>query len=186
DWILTSGHCAYDPTSTGGDPIESAQFFPGRNGGTDPFGGCNVNGIFSRFGWRVKGKPHHDWALMRLDCTIGNTVGWLGIFALVGENRLDGKFGRVEGYPGDKPFGTHWKMSGFMKPRSDKKMLYYNIDTAGGQSGSPIFKRLRPSCGGPCGMGVHSYGASGNPPLNSGPRITTRNFDTIVDVIANN
>ncbi|HMQ26309.1 MAG TPA: trypsin-like serine protease [Acidimicrobiales bacterium] len=186
EFILTSGHCAYDPTAGGGDPIESAQFFPGRNGAYDPFGGCNVNGLFAKSGWRTKGKARHDWAIMRLDCPIGNTVGFLGFFAVPGVNQLDGKTGRVEGYPGDKPFGTHWKMSGTMATRTDASMIYYPIDTAGGQSGSPIMVANRPSCGGPCGMGIHSYGASGNPPLNSGPRITTKNFQTILGVMASN
>jgi len=186
EFILTSGHCAYDPTPFGGDPVDAAQFFPGRNGAFDPFGGCNVTGLFAKSGWRTQGKAKHDWAVMRLDCAIGNTVGTLGFFAVPGLNQLDGKTGRVEGYPGDKPFGTHWKMSGTMASRTDASMVYYPIDTAGGQSGSPIMVANRPSCGGPCGMGIHSYGATGNPPLNSGPRITTQNFQTIVGVIQNN
>lgn len=182
--ILTSGHCAFE----GGfnDPIQSAQFFPGRNGASDPFGGCNVVSIFAKSGWRLRGAAKHDWALMQLDCNIGNTVGWLGFFSVPRINQLDGKTGRVEGYPGDKPFGTHWKMSGTMAARTDANMIYYPIDTAGGQSGSPIMVANRPSCGGPCGMGIHSYGASGNPPLNSGPRITTKNFNTIADLADDN
>ena len=182
--ILTSGHCAFE----GGfnDPIFSAQFFPGRNGASDPFGGCNVNAIFAKSGWRLQGQAKHDWAIMQLDCTIGNTVGYLGYFSVPGVNQLDGKTGRVEGYPGDKPFGTHWKMSGTMASRTDANMIYYPIDTAGGQSGSPIMVANRPSCGGPCGMGIHSYGISGNPPLNSGPRITGANFALIQDLANDN
>ena len=33
--ILTSGHCAYNPSAGGGDIIEYATFAPGRNGATD-------------------------------------------------------------------------------------------------------------------------------------------------------
>jgi glutamyl endopeptidase len=184
DTILTSGHCAYNPSPFGDAIIQSAQFFPGRNGSFDPYGGCNVTDVFSRSGWRINGQAKHDWAVMELDCTIGNTVGWLGYFALPGVNQLDGKTGRVEGYPGDKPYGTHWKMSGTMASRSDANMIHYAIDTAGGQSGSPIMVANRPACGGPCGMGIHSYGSGGNPPLNSGPRITFTNFDLISDFAA--
>lgn len=177
--ILTSGHCAFNPAPTGDHIIQSAQFFPGRNGGFDPFGGCNVTSAFSRAGWRVNGLAKDDWAVMGLDCPIGNTVGWLGYFSLSAVNGLDGKTARVEGYPGDKPFGTHWKMSGTIAARTDANNVYYPMDTFGGQSGSPIMVANRPACGGPCGMGIHSYGADGVPPLNSGPRITTRNFNII-------
>ena len=184
--ILSSGHCAFNPSPSGNAVIQSAQFFPGRNGGTDPFGGCAVTSVFSRSGWRINGQAKHDWAAMQLNCNIGNTVGWLGYFSVPGVNQLDGKTGRVEGYPGDKPFGTHWKMSGTMASRTDLNMIYYGLDTAGGQSGSPIMVANRPSCGGPCGMGIHSYGASGNPPLNSGPRINSTNFGLISDFADNN
>lgn len=184
--ILTSGHCAFNPHPNGNHIIQSAQFFPGRSNCdinfqncVDPFGGCSVNSAFSRAGWRVNGRAKDDWAVLGLNCNIGNTVGYLGYFALDGVNKLDGKTGRVEGYPGDKPPGTHWKMSGTMASRSNADMLHYAIDTAGGQSGSPIMVANRPACGGPCGMGIHSYGAGGNPPLNSGPRITIANFNTI-------
>ena len=177
--ILTSGHCSFDPSPSGDNAIESAQFFPGRNGGTDPFGGCNVVSVFARSRWRVQGRAQDDWSIQQLDCNIGNTVGYLGYFSLARVDGLDGKTARVEGYPGDKPFGTHWKMSGTIASRTDAINVYYPMDTAGGQSGSPIMVANRPSCGGPCGMGIHSYGASGNPPLNSGPRITTANFNTI-------
>lgn len=178
--ILTSGHCAYDGGTN--NIIESAQFFPGRNGASDPYGGCNVVSVFARNGWKFQGRAKDDWAIMQLDCSIGNTVGYLGYFSVPGVNQLDGKTGRVEGYPGDKPNGTHWKMSGTMHPRTGADMIHYTLDTAGGQSGSPIMVANRPSCGGPCGMGIHSYGAGGNPPTNSGPRITQANFDTITSV----
>ncbi len=184
--ILTSGHCSFDPSPSGGNIIESAQFFPGRNGGTDPFGGCNVVSVFAKSGWRLHGRVKDDWSIQQLDCNIGNTVGFLGYFSLTAVNGLDGKTARVEGYPGDKPFGTHWKMSGTISARTDANNVYYPMDTFGGQSGSPIMVANRPSCGGPCGMGIHSYGASGNPPLNSGPRITNANFNTISDVADNN
>lgn len=184
--ILTSGHCSYDPSPSGGNIIEAAQFFPGRNGGTDPFGGCNVVSVFAKSGWRFHGNVKDDWSIQQLDCNIGNTVGFLGYFSLAAVNGLDGKTARVEGYPGDKPFGTHWKMSGTIAARTDANNVYYPMDTFGGQSGSPIMVANRPSCGGPCGMGIHSYGASGNPPLNSGPRITNANFNTISDIADNN
>ena len=178
--ILTSGHCAFNPAPTGDHIIQAAQFFPGRNGGFDPFGGCNVTSAFSRAGWRVNGLAKDDWAVLGLDCPIGNTVGWLGYFSLSAVNGLDGKTARVEGYPGDKPFGTHWKMSGTIAARTDANNVYYPMDTFGGQSGSPLFKWNRPECGGPCSAGVHAYGAAGSPPMNSGPMLTAGRISSIL------
>lgn len=191
--ILTSGHCSFNPSPAGNHIIQSAQFFPGRSSCdqnfqncVNPFGGCNVTSAFALSGWRISGRAKDDWSIQQLDCNIGNTVGWLGYFSVPGVDQLDGKTARVEGYPGDKPPGTHWKMSGTIASRTNANNVFYPMDTAGGQSGSPIMVANRPSCGGPCGMGIHSYGAGGNPPLNSGPRITGTNFTTIQDIADNN
>jgi glutamyl endopeptidase len=190
--ILTSGHCSYDPPvsrgGNGGGIIANAQFFPGRNGASNPFGGCNVVSVFAKSGWINQGRAVDDWSIQQLDCTIGATVGVIGYFTVPGVNQLDGKTARVEGYPGDKPPGTHWKMSGTISSMTNANNVFYPMDTAGGQSGSPIMVANRPSCGGPCGMGIHSYGSPPPPfpQLNSGPRITQEVFDKIADIADNN
>ena len=62
--------------------------------------------------------------------------------------------------------------------KSTPTMVYYPMDTYGGQSGSPVFSPHRLGCG-VCGMAIHSYGAGGTPPMNSGPRITGARFSLI-------
>ena len=197
--ILTSGHCAYDPSPAGADIIESAIFAPGRNGAVDAFGTCDVVSAYSPAGWRIDGKAASDWALMQLgtfaagaeegftDGPIGDTVGWLGYFWEAGADGLKGMKVRVEGYPGDKPPGTQWKMNGTIAA-SDKNMAYYKMDTFGGQSGSPIFVPNRGGCG-PCGAAIHSYGIGPGAPSatkNSGPRITKSKFLLIKNLADNN
>lgn len=202
--ILTSGHCAFDPSPTGDDIIESAVFAPGRNGPSmipaggaepmgagDPFGTCEVDAAFSPVEWRVDGSEYADWALMQLDCTVGDTVGWLGYFSIGGRQQsLNQRPARVQGYPGDMPFGTQWAMTGQIDA-SQARMLFYAIDTFGGNSGSPVFQPHRVACGGPCGMAVHSYGVHGDPRapharFNHGPRITNARFDLITDLADDN
>lgn len=183
--ILTSGHCAYEPAPSGDRRIRSATFSPGRNGAVTPFGTCGVTSVWAPLGWRVKANAWADFAVMQLNCNIGATVGHLGIFAVPGTNGLAGVQAKVEGYPGDKPFGTQWKMGGTIHHSTDRS-VFYAMDTAGGQSGSPVFQPNRSACGGPCAMAIHSYSAVGNPLNNSGPRITAGRFDVIRGIADDN
>lgn len=185
--VLTAGHCSFDAGTD--DPIESANFFPGRNRSNgvavNPFGSCGMTAVWAPVQWRLAGKAAHDYSVQQLDCTIGTATGWFGMFALDGTNAFAGRRLRVEGYPGDRNFGSRWRMAGLIQ-RSSINTLHYPMDTAGGQSGSPLFKWNRPSCGGPCSAGVHAYGAFGSPPTNSGPRLTAGRIGTITAVAASN
>mgnify|MGYP000889151055 CR=1 FL=1 len=189
--VVTAGHCAYNPGGAN-DPIDSATFVAGRNhdGVTSyaPYGYCPVNGLWAPYGWRVEGKLAYDWAIMQLDCSVGTTVGWFGMYSLPGTNRFAGTRARVQGYPmGDpsKPPGSQWRMADDIH-HSTGRRLFYPIDTSGGQSGGPAFKWNRPSCGGPCVMGIHTYGTYEGQPYNSGTRITASVFDKIISLRSQN
>ncbi len=185
--VVTAGHCAYNPGGAN-DPIDLATFVPGRNNNGvssyAPFGYCPVNALFAPYRWRVEGKRSDDWAIMQIDCDLGTTVGWFGMYTLPGTNRFAGTRARVQGYPLDKESGTQWQMTGSVYHSTDRR-LFYPMDTAGGQSGSPVFKWNRPSCGS-CVMAIHTASASGTPPNNSGTRITASVFDKILQIRAQN
>lgn len=183
--ILTSGHCLYPPGTSLNNTVESLEFFPGRNRNVDPYGSCSAVSGWSPTAWIQSETPNADYAIIQLDCNIGDTVGWFGLFSLPGAGDLLHRRARVQGYPGDHPFGTHSGMSGRIE-RSQAKMVFYDIDTAGGQSGSPVWW-TRASCGGPCGMAVHSYGVGiQGLNLNAAARFTTARFAEIVDIADNN
>lgn len=189
--VVTAGHCAYNPGGAN-DPIDSATFIPGRNhngiSSYGPYGFCAVNGLYAPYGWRVQAKRSHDWAVMQLDCTVGDTVGWFGMYSLPGINRFAGTRARIQGYPmGDplKPPGSQWQMADDIHHSTDRR-LFYSIDTSGGQSGSPVFKWNRPSCGGPCVLGIHTYGLYAGQSYNSGTRITASVFDKIISLRSQN
>ena len=187
--VVTAGHCAYNPGGAN-DPIDSATFIPGRdhNGVSSygPFGFCPVNGLYAPHGWRVEGKRSHDWAVMQLSCNVGDTVGWFGMYSLPGVNRFAGTQARVQGYPADKVLGSQWQMSGTIHHSTDRR-VFYTIDTAGGQSGGPVYKRNRPGCGSACALAIHTYGLyAGEPSYNSGTRITASVFDKIIQLRAQN
>ena len=196
--ILTSGHCAYDPDGGTGDIIESATFSAGRNRLANPYGTCDVYEVQSPIEWRRDGNPKYDYSVMQLGtnnggtittCDVGTTVGWFGMSWTAGADALTGAAATVQGYPGDKAFGTQWTMSGTIK-KSTSQMLYYRMDTAGGQSGSPVFDPAGAACGGtPCGMAIHSYGvglAGPGATANAGPRITQSRFASITAYAAEN
>jgi glutamyl endopeptidase len=197
--ILTSGHCVWDPPVSagggGGGIIESATWYPGRNGATDPFGGCAVNMIAAPFTqWETNGQPYWDYGVMNFPnpgpcASIGATLGTFGLMNVPNVNGLNNARATVQGYPGDKPDGTMWKMNGRIK-KANKQFIFYPMDTFGGQSGSPIWwNRTGGSCTGPCGYGIHSYGTGFPGPgqtNNAGPRFTPFRLGQIADWIADN
>lgn len=186
--ILTAGHCVYPPDTVPGNLAETTEFFPGRDGTTDPYGSCFGTQAFAPTAWTQDYNEYNDWAVVHLDCSIGDTVGWFGFFSVGGKRALRHLPARVQGYPGDMAFGTMWGMGDRIEA-SQKKMVFYDIDTFGGQSGSPVYYNLS-ECGGPCGMAIHAYGnnhGSGpHVPYNHAPRITNPRFGLISDFADDN
>jgi V8-like Glu-specific endopeptidase len=178
--ILSAGHCVYDPVSPAGW-IESATWYPGRNGNTDPFGGCAVRTQWAPpTEWVQNGRPYFDFAVLNFATSgpcrnIGATTGTFGLYATPTLNALNNAPAFVQGYPGDKPDGTQWRMSGRIT-RANKRFAFYPMDTFGGQSGSPVWwNRSSGVCTGPCGYAVHAYGvglAGVGQNNNGGPRLT--------------
>jgi glutamyl endopeptidase len=192
--ILTSGHCVFDPPigsgGGGGGIIESATWYPGRNGATDPYGGCPVSVIYAPpTQWQTNGQAYWDYGVMNFAnpgpcASIGTTLGTFGLFSTTNLNGLNNLQATVQGYPGDKPFGTEWKMNGRIA-KANKQMTFYPMDTFGGQSGSPVWwNRTGGACVGPCGYAIHSYGvglAGPGQTNNAGPRITAFRVGQIRD-----
>jgi glutamyl endopeptidase len=169
DVLVTAGHCVH----WNGSWVTSYTVTPGRTGNTAPFGSCSggINDVWTTSNW-INGYPSdHDYGLVKLTCDIGNSTGWFGWWYNTGENLVDQYF-YVEGYPGDKPFGTMW-WDGDTAYSQTANKLWYWIDTAGGQSGSPVYhyNSVSPGlCGGWCVTGIHTNGVAGTNPANSGTR----------------
>ncbi|HYF45233.1 MAG TPA: hypothetical protein VD926_03420, partial [Acidimicrobiales bacterium] len=144
-------------------------------------GGCEVDTFFAPAQWRDDSTPQFDYGVMNFEnpgpcAAIGETLGTFGLMAVARTGGLDRARATVQGYPGDKPDGTMWKSNGRISDAS-RRLVMYPMDTAAGQSGSPVFwNRTGGPCIGPCSYAVHAYGQPGpqNVPSdqNSGPRIT--------------
>ncbi len=174
--VATAGHCVYDP-GVGFYPTGSYTIYPGANGSATPYGSCNATRLSTVKGWANSGRDDYDYGAIKLDCTVGNTVGWFGFFWTRGT--LNNLPAFITGYPGDKSLGTMWRSKGRIKVTQPRRVFYPN-DTAGGMSGSPVYYKRR-SCGW-CSMAVHAYGTGGGYPYNSynhGTRINKAVFKNL-------
>jgi V8-like Glu-specific endopeptidase len=80
--------------------------------------------------------------------------------------------GNISGYPGDQPSGTQWYDRRRVASVNNRK-VYYDIDTAGGQSGSAVYRIKN---GKRFGFAIHAYGGA---TVNSGTRINMPVYNNI-------
>ncbi len=173
--LATAGHVVHIKNSgvAGRDGwVKSIQVMPGRNGGTLPYGSVTSNNFRSVTAWTGSGDANYDYGAIILPTQLGSTTGWFGLGAY-SDAALVAATGNISGYPGDKPAGTQWydhrKIAAV-----DARKVYYDIDTAGGQSGSAVYIVVN---GARYGVAVHAYGGA---TTNSGTRITTPEFNNLV------
>lgn len=177
DTVVTAGHCVHEGRGGSFYPTASYRIYPGRNGGGSPYGSCGARWLATTSGWKTSGDDRYDYAAIKLNCAIGNTVGWYGFFVQNGS--LNGLPTNINGYPGDKLL-TQWRSSDRVRATQPQRVFYQN-DTIGGMSGSPVWYN-RPGCG-PCAMAVHAYGVYDTPPFstnNHGTRITQAAANNLV------
>ena len=175
--VATAAHCIY--SAADGGYVTSIVVYPGRNGVSTPYGSTSMQAgkRWVPGGWITSGaSPVYDYGVFHTVSAMGNTVGWFG-FHWQSSNSFPGSF-TVRGYPGDKPSGTLWTMNGGITHVSASR-LWYNIDTYGGQSGSPLYQKINNVC---CyGFGFHTYGTSVSPYVgNSATRINHTVFNNMV------
>jgi glutamyl endopeptidase len=172
--LMTAGHVVFIKNSgvAGRDGwVKKIQVMPGRNGSSLPYGSVTSSNFRSVLGWTNNGDENYDYGAIIIPSNLGNTVGWLG-FGVYSDGDLLGAIGNVSGYPGDKPSGTQWYDSHKIASVGARK-VYYDIDTAGGQSGSAVYRIIK---GGRYGIAIHAYGGA---TTNSGTRITSPVFNNM-------
>jgi len=167
--LLTAGHNLFSAAL--GAPAQKIWIFPGRNGDAAPFGQFTSERFVVSDRWRAANDPDYDYGLIYLDQPIGDRLGWFGMAA-----RSDAQLGDLilnnAGYPNDKPTGTLWFNAG-RATEIDERTIVYSLDTAQGQSGSPIF--YKDAQGNRSAVAIHAYGGS----QNRGIRITAEVFNTV-------
>lgn len=94
----------------------------------------------------------------------------------------------ISGYPGDRGNDTEQYFHANRVLSVGKRRVFYDVDTMGGQSGSPVW--IHEEAGSPpLAIGIHAYGTGGTPfdlgiTANSAPRIIPEMFDRIVAWVA--
>lgn len=169
--LLTAGHCVY--IHDRGGWVKRIEVIPGRRGSERPYGSAVAVNFHSVTGWTKNQQREYDYAAIMLpdNRRFGSDVGWFGYTAKRDE-LLNGLRINISGYPGDKPTGTQWFHANTVTD-VDPRVITYDTDTAGGQSGAPVWivqsnKRLA--------VGIHTNGALTG---NSATRITPEMFNNI-------
>jgi V8-like Glu-specific endopeptidase len=162
--IITAGHCLFLPSMGGW--AESIEIVPGHDGHERPYGTFTSTEFRTVRGWTDNLEQRFDYGAIQLPH--GQDLGKVGHFgyAVYDSASLLGAQLNVAGYPIDKPEGTLWWAARKTK-RVDRGRLSYDIDTTGGQSGSPVW-RLDPT-GRRLVVGIHTNGTRR---ANSATRIT--------------
>jgi glutamyl endopeptidase len=173
--LMTAGHVVFIKNSgvPGRDGwVKKIQVMPGRNGSSLPYGSVTSSNFRSVAGWANSGDENFDYGAIIIPTELGNTVGWFG-FGVYSDADLKASVANISGYPGDKPAGTQWYDHRQIASVNSRK-VFYDIDTAGGQSGSAVYRIIN---GGRYGVAIHAYGGA---TTNSGTRIVTPVFNNMV------
>ncbi|MCO5201134.1 MAG: trypsin-like peptidase domain-containing protein [Chloroflexi bacterium] len=173
DAILTAAHCLYDKDYGWTADIVVV---PGKDGGTDPFGHVWAASWWVPDAWiDTGGHPAFDWGVIMLDNpSLGEATGWFTLAMLsTATLSLSDAFPAVVGYPGDKyPDATMWGSFQSAFATVGEAVLFYEIDTAPGMSGSAVWLANvdRPDHLGFI-VGVHTLGLAEVTGANAGLRI---------------
>lgn len=170
--IITAGHCVFIQGQGGW--AKSIVVTPGRNEAATPFNTFTATKFRSVKGWVMNNDRNYDYAAIILDksANVSPEIGAFG-FGNYANDVLLNKHLSTAGYPGDKPAGTMWFNGRKAKSVTDRTITY-DIDTAGGQSGSAVW--FKATDGTRMVVGIHTNGVSTG---NSATRITKPVFENL-------
>jgi glutamyl endopeptidase len=162
--IVTAGHCVF--IHERGGWVKRVEVIPGRDGGARPFGTRLATRFHSVGGWVNDRHVAHDYGAITLGESegFGADLGHLGAVDL-STAALSGLRVNLAGYPGDLPAGTQWFHARAIRSTEAQRVVY-DVDTAGGQSGAPVWHRRDDER---LVVAIHTNGEQAG---NSGTRVT--------------
>jgi glutamyl endopeptidase len=170
--VITAGHCVFMHNEGGW--ARSVEVVPGLNDASRPFGSAFSGALRSVTGWTQSRNREYDYGAIILpaNARLGDRTGWFGL-AVRDDAFLRSAALNLSGYPGDKGGNQQWFMAQRAKATSGR-VITYDIDTMGGQSGSPVWVLQN---GQRYGVGVHTNGSSSG---NSATRINSDVFNRMM------
>lgn len=179
--IMTAGHCVYERRSMKGW-AKTIKIYPGRTEDTPHDKAIIATEFKAPHGWIDNEDENEDYGAIILEEDISLSLGYFSVASL-GEDGLVESFVNISGYPGSRAGEVQLHHANRILDVSSTK-IYYDIDTEGGQSGSPIWiykdnEQL------PIVIGIHSNGAGKATLGNSGVRITQKLVKFIKEWSAN-
>jgi V8-like Glu-specific endopeptidase len=172
--LATAGHCVFMQKEGGW--ADAIDVIPGKHGQTEPFGRVTSHRFATVDGW-IEGAAVRDFdygVIFLDDPAVGAKVGNFEV-----EAALDGELvditARISGYPADRDQAEFQYYHERPLQSVTQTRLLYDIDTFGGQSGSPIWRQIE---GSPAvAVGVHTTGGLTS---NSGTRISEPVLDNFI------
>ncbi len=169
--VVTAGHCIFMHNEGGW--VRSVEVIPGLDDTNQPFGRATSSHLRSVTGWTRSRSREHDYGAIILpaNARLGDRTGTFG-FANRNDNFLRPARLNLSGYPGDKGGNQQWFMAERTKSVSPR-VIVYEIDTMGGQSGAPVWVLQN---GKRFAVGIHT---NGHQTGNSATRIESNVFNRI-------
>lgn len=175
--VVTAGHCLYD---TDGREPSLIYVTPGLDGYDAPYNSQESQTVRVPLRWVKHKDDRYDFGIIVLpNKQMGNQTGWFG-YAAAKDSHLSNMYIMSAGYPEDYNNDTQLSCTGRIKSM-DRYYLGHNIDTARGQSGSPLFHKHKSGARTVIGIHTESKGS-----LNSAVRITSFVFDEISRTVKDN
>lgn len=148
--LYTAGHCVYERDLQGRAIgwMTSIIVVPALSGLTEPYGRYQAVAITATRGWVEGGNHRYDMGAIKLSSSVSHSD-------LIKPSLGDPNRGEVCGYAGDRDTGIfQYRMEhSLVKVGGQFK---YEIDTFGGQSGSPLLQNSV------IAVGIHNYGGCPN------------------------
>lgn len=170
--VITAGHCVY--MHDAGGWARSIEVIPGLNDASRPYGRHVGTALRSVTGWTQSKNRDHDYGAIILPPgnRPGAQTGTFG-FAVRDDAFLRNAMLNLSGYPSDKAGGNQQWFHAQRTKSVSSRVITYEIDTVGGQSGSPVWILQN---GQRYAVGVHTNGASSG---NSATRIVSAVFNNL-------
>jgi glutamyl endopeptidase len=171
--LATAGHCVF--LRNQGGWASSIDVIPGKFGPNEPYERATGTRFAAVDGWINTGGRDFDYGVILLDDpTIGSRVGNFAVEA-ASDGGLIGVTSRISGYPADRDGAAFQYYHERPVLNVTPTRLNYDIDTFGGQSGSPIWCQTQ---GSPAvAVGIHTTGGLTS---NSGTRISETVLDNLI------